>query len=139
MIESHINPEAAWTDAKQQISPQRLKEIYAALEPKNPAAIQANVLADYREQLSLIDESLIRLLQQRMAISKEIGIHKRQHNQHILQAQRWEETLKANLQKALDSGLSEEFAKQMIKMLHEESLRIQMAINSQTDHDHSSK
>ena len=74
-----------------------------------------------------------------MAISKEIGVHKRQHNQHILQAQRWEETLKANLQKALDSGLSEEFAKQMIKMLHEESLRIQMAVNSQNNNGHSGK
>jgi chorismate mutase len=139
MIESHIDPDKAWTDAKQQISPQKLKEIYTELEPRNPAAVQANALAAYREQLSIIDDSLINLLQQRMAISKEIGVHKRQHNQHILQAQRWEETLKANLQKALDSGLSEEFAKQMIKMLHEESLRIQMAVNSQNNNDHSGK
>jgi chorismate mutase len=135
MIESHIDPTAAWTDAKQQITPEALKEIFAGLEPRNPAAIQANALAQFREQLSFIDESLINLLQQRMSISKEIGIYKRQHNQHILQAQRWEETLKANLQKAVDSGLSEEFAKQMIKMLHEESLRIQMAINSLSDNE----
>ena len=135
MIESHIDPTAAWTDAKQQITPEALKEIFAGLEPRNPAAKQANALAQFREQLSFIDESLINLLQQRMSISKEIGIYKRQHNQHILQAQRWEETLKANLQKALDSGLSEEFARQMIKMLHEESLRIQMAINSLSDNE----
>jgi chorismate mutase len=135
MIESHIDPSSAWTDAKQQITPDRLKEIFAGLEPRNPAAIQANALAQFREQLSFIDESLINLLQQRMSISKEIGIYKRQHNQHILQAQRWEETLKANLQKAVDSGLSEEFASQMIKMLHEESLRIQMAINSLPDNE----
>jgi chorismate mutase len=135
MIESHIDPTAAWTDAKQQITPEALKEIFAGLEPRNAAAIQANALAQFREQLSFIDESLIQLLQQRMSISKEIGIYKRQHNQHILQAQRWEETLKANLQKAIDSGLSEEFAKQMIKMLHEESLRIQMAVNSLPDNE----
>jgi chorismate mutase len=135
MIESHIDPTAAWTDAKQQITPEALKEIFAGLEPRNPAAKQANALAQFREQLSFIDESLINLLQQRMSISKEIGIYKRQHNQHILQAQRWEETLKANLQKAVDSGLSEEFAKQMIKMLHEESLRIQMAVNSLSDNE----
>ena len=135
MIESHVDPTVAWTDAKQQITPQRLKEIYSALEPRNPAELQANVLSKFREQLSFIDESLIRLLQQRMSISKEIGIHKRQHNQHILQAQRWEETFKANVEKAVQSGLSEEFAKQMIKMLHEESLRIQMAVNSLPDHE----
>ncbi|MEN9743873.1 MAG: hypothetical protein RLZZ65_1678 [Bacteroidota bacterium] len=135
MIESHADPTSAWTDAKQQITPQRLKEIYSALEPRNPGTIQANALSKFREQLSFIDESLISLLQQRMAISKEIGIHKRQHNQHILQAQRWEETFKANVEKAVQSGLSEEFAKQMIKMLHEESLRIQMAVNSLPDNE----
>ena len=65
-----------------------------------------------------------------MELSKEIGCLKRNHNSPILQVQRWEETLKSTVEKAVNAGISQEFAELFIKMLHEESIRIQLALLS---------
>lgn len=130
MIESHCNPSQALTDAKQQITPAALTALFNGLEPRSKSDQLSAELFELRDKLSLTDETLIELLQERMALSKQIGLLKRNHNSPILQVQRWEETLKSNVEKALSSGLSQEFAEQFIKMLHEESIRIQLALLS---------
>mgnify|MGYP000014354331 FL=1 len=130
MIETHCDPSAALTDAKQQISPAELHDLFMALEPRSQNERIEHDLSELRDKLSIVDDALIELLQERMALSKQIGIFKRTHNTPILQVQRWEETLKTSVEKGLLSGLSQEFTEQFIKMLHEESIRIQLALLS---------
>lgn len=130
MIESHCDPSIALTDAKQQITPTALSELLQNLEPRSKSDQLLSELSELRDKLSLIDEGLIELLQERMELSKQIGFLKRNHNSPILQVQRWEETLKSTVEKALNAGLSQEFAELFIKMLHEESIRIQLALLS---------
>ncbi len=130
MIETHHDPTVALTDAKQQLTPNALKELLLNLKPRSQNERAQNELAELRDKLSLIDEGLLELLQERMELSRQIGVFKRNHNSPILQVQRWEETLKTTIEKALNAGLSPEFAEHFIKMLHEESIRIQLALLS---------
>ncbi|MFM7006226.1 MAG: chorismate mutase [Flavobacteriales bacterium] len=130
MIETHHDPSVALTDAKQQLTPGALTELLLNLKPRSQNERAQNELAELRDKLSLIDEGLLELLQERMELSRQIGVFKRNHNSPILQVQRWEETLKTTIEKALNAGLSPEFAEHFIKMLHEESIRIQLALLS---------
>ena len=130
MIETHCNPSIALTDAKQQITPTTLSELLHNLEPRSKSDQLLSELSELRDKLSLVDDGLVELLQERMELSKEIGYLKRNHNSPILQVQRWEETLKSTVEKALNAGISQEFAELFIKMLHEESIRIQLALLS---------
>lgn len=130
MIETHHDPKVALTDAKQQLTPGALTELLLNLKPRSQNERAQNELAELRDKLSLIDEGLLELLQERMELSRQIGVFKRSHNSPILQVQRWEETLKTTIEKALNAGLSPEFAEHFIKMLHEESIRIQLALLS---------
>lgn len=130
MIETHHDPNVALTDAKQQLTPAVLTELLLNLKPRSQNERAQNDLAELRDKLSIIDEGLLELLQERMELSKQIGILKRSNNTPILQVQRWEETLKSTIEKALNAGLSPEFAEHFIKMLHEESIRIQLALFS---------
>lgn len=130
MIETHCDPSIALTDAKQQITPATLSELLQNLEPRSKSDQLLSELSELRDKLSLVDEGLVELLQERMELSKEIGYLKRNHNSPILQVQRWEETLKSTVEKAVNAGISPEFAELFIKMLHEESIRIQLALLS---------
>ena len=130
MIETHCDPSIALTDAKQQITPATLSELLHNLEPRSKSDQLLSELSELRDKLSLVDEGLVELLQERMELSKEIGYLKRNHNSPILQVQRWEETLKSTVEKAVNAGISPEFAELFIKMLHEESIRIQLALLS---------
>lgn len=130
MIETHCDPSQALTDAKQQITPLQLHELLQTLEPRTPNDRALQELSELRDKMSLIDENLIELLQERMALSLEIGAFKRSQNTHILQVQRWEETLRANVEKGINAGLSPEFTEKFIKMLHEESIRIQLGLQA---------
>ena len=130
MIETHCDPSSAITDAKQQITPTTLSELLQNLEPRSKSDQLLSELSELRDKLSLVDDGLVELLQERMELSKEIGYLKRNHNSPILQVQRWEETLKSTVEKALNAGISQEFAELFIKMLHEESIRIQLALLS---------
>jgi chorismate mutase len=130
MIETHCDPSIALTDAKQQITPAALSTLLHNLEPRSKSDQLLSELSELRDKLSLVDEGLVELLQERMELSKEIGYLKRNHNSPILQVQRWEETLKSTVEKAVNAGISQEFAELFIKMLHEESIRIQLALLS---------
>jgi len=130
MVETHCSPADALTDAKQQLTPAALIELLNNLEPRSKSDQLLAALSELRDKLSLVDEGLIELLQERMELSKQIGLLKRNHNSTILQVQRWEETFKANVEKGINAGLSSEFAEQFIKMLHEESIRIQLGLLS---------
>ena len=135
MIESHVDPSVAWTDAKQQITPSELKELLKSLTIRNRSEIDEDSMFALRDQLNETDEALIQLLKHRTSISSQIGQFKKDHNHIILQSNRWEEALKKNVQKGSSAGLSVEFVTQLFKLIHQDSIRIQSEILSTNEND----
>jgi len=126
MIESHIDPLRALSDARQQVTPDRLFEIVSNLVIRNPIDDEHKTrLQELREKINEMDDELIQTLASRMMISKEIGEYKRDNNIIVFQMSRWEEILKRILQLADDMGLHHEFVKQMYVLIHDESIRVQ--------------
>jgi chorismate mutase len=131
MIESHIDPSVAWTDAKQQVTPAALAELIDRLvlrKPEAGSAIVKDKLHDLRGNIDKIDDLLIQKIAERMKIAEEIGTYKRDNNITILQVNRWDEIL----QKAISYGkalkLSEEFTEKFLELVHNESIRRQTEI-----------
>ncbi|MFM6934394.1 MAG: chorismate mutase [Flavobacteriales bacterium] len=135
MIESHCHPTHAWTDAKQQITPEELKQLLRSLTIRNRSEIAEDAMLDLRDQINQTDEALIQLLTTRMRISEQIGAFKKDKNHVILQSNRWEEALKRNVQKGSESGLSVDFVSQLFKLIHQDSIRIQSEILSKNEDD----
>ena len=128
MIETHIDPDNAWSDAKQQITPMRLNEITKDLKirQKNSSKEEfTRKLNMYRKELDLLDSNLIELLKDRMAISEEIGRLKHKENVAILQSARWSEILESMIQAGEEKGLNKEFVEEIFKAIHVESINIQ--------------
>jgi len=131
MIESHIDPSVAWTDAKQQVTPAALSSLIDNLtvrhqEASNPAV--SNKLAELRNQIDKIDDQLIQKLAERLKIVEKIGEYKRDNDITILQLNRWEEIIqkRASFGKALN--LDEEFTTKFLELIHDESIKKQTAI-----------
>lgn len=128
MIESHIDPDNAWSDASQQITPEVLATLIddLVLREYDPEKLQeSDTLTRLRSQIDHVDDELINILSSRMKIAREIGSYKKEKNITILQSDRWNEILKKYVQKANNSGLSEEFITKFIKAVHDESINQQ--------------
>ena len=128
MIETHIDPDNAWSDAKQQITPARLDQITRDLKIRKHSSSREEFqikLTSHRKELDLIDNHLIDVLSDRMGISEQIGRLKHQENVAILQSGRWSEILDSMVNLGKDKGLSEEFVKEIFKAIHVESIKIQ--------------
>jgi chorismate mutase len=128
MIESHITPDEAWSDAAQQITP----EVYAQLIDQlvlrdiDPHHIREKSTLDrLRKQIDMIDDEIMNILASRMKIAREIGQYKKEHNMTILQSERWIEVLQKYLQRGEQNGLSPEFITRIIKSIHDESIEQQ--------------
>ena len=131
MIESHITPDEAWSDAKQQITPARLKEILDELVVRKIASDDQEVsssLENFRLQINKIDAELIHLIATRMGIAEKIGQFKKEHNITILQPQRWEEIKRMQLAAGDQEGLSQKFIIKYLEAIHQESIRHQTAV-----------
>ncbi|MDR3141153.1 MAG: bifunctional 3-deoxy-7-phosphoheptulonate synthase/chorismate mutase type II [Tannerellaceae bacterium] len=127
IIESHCNPDAAWSDSEQQITPDVLDYVLNLLVIRDVTQTTEN-LSELRRQIDRIDEQLLELLSKRMRISREIGIYKKEHNMPVLQSPRYNEILenRSNMGESMD--LSPEFVKEILREIHEESVRRQMEI-----------
>ncbi len=127
MIESHINPDKAWSDAKQQVTPERLGEILKSLIVRQPVVpdTKFKTLHDMRGRIDRIDDYILELLGERMGISEEIGEMKKQNQLAIHQSERWAQIVKRALQKGKTSGLNEEFILKLFQQMHNESIRHQ--------------
>ena len=128
MIETHNNPDKAWSDAKQQITPTRLNEIITDLTVRKTSFEKKEAiekLSILREQITEIDNELIHILSQRMEISHKIGAAKKQQNVAVLQPNRWNEVLKESVAKGKEKGLSNHFMEKIYKAIHQESIKIQ--------------
>jgi chorismate mutase len=126
IIESHIDPDNAWSDAKQQITPQVLSIMLDDLvwRVKNETD-NATELTLLRERIDQVDDELLSLLNRRMKIADEVGIYKKQNNLTILQTARWNEILERALAKGNALTLSKEFLVKYFDAVHMESINHQ--------------
>ena len=125
MIESHINPDEAWSDAKQQITPKTLIQIMKDLKVRNELVEEEkykNELHSLRTQIDIIDHSILDSLAKRMKISEDIGGLKKTKNVAVLQNKRWNEILDKMIDEGNNKGLTREFISRIYKAIHQESI-----------------
>lgn len=127
MIESHCNPDKAWSDAAQQVTPDVLNFILNTLVIRDTKQTTES-LNELRMQIDELDNDLLELLAKRMRVSEEIGVYKKEHNMPILQTERYEEILQKRIYQANSMSMSEEFMKTVLVAIHEESVRHQVEI-----------
>ena len=128
MIESHIDPDNALSDAKQQVTPEALKNILGRLKYRKPSGNTTDpkeILNILRQEIDATDKQLIELIARRSEISGKIGQYKRNYNMTILQVNRWQQLLNERLKHAKRLGLDEKFVKDVYQMIHDRSIRIQ--------------
>ncbi len=133
MIESHITPDAAWSDAAQQITPEVYGQMISDLviregDPKNLK--EKTKLDRLRKEIDMIDEEIMNMLASRMKVSRDIGSYKKENNMIILQSERWKEVLQKYIDRGAQSGLGADFITRVIKSIHDESIEQQEKIMS---------
>ncbi len=131
MTEIHPTPDAAWSDAKQQITPYQYKELINNLvmrEITTNNQLFLKNLDGLRQQIDVVDNELMALLGKRMQLAEDIGLYKKNNNISILQPSRWNEILQKAIVKGKEKGLSEEFVALFLKAIHEESINHQEAV-----------
>ncbi|BDS11980.1 bifunctional 3-deoxy-7-phosphoheptulonate synthase/chorismate mutase type II [Aureispira anguillae] len=131
MLESHINPDEAWSDAKQQVTPQGLetllkKLIIRQLDTDNLDYL--NKINHFRTLIDNLDSQTLHLLAKRMEVVRQIGLYKKESNVAILQIERWLDVRAGALKKAESSQLSKKFVEDIINTIHKESIRQQTTI-----------
>ncbi len=131
MIETHINPEVALSDAKQQVTPAKLKTILDEIilrsaESANNEFVES--LKGLRGKIDKVDDELIKLLGKRMALVDEIGESKKENNVTILQVGRYENILNDRVSKGEDENLSADFVKSIYEFIHQNSIKRQEKI-----------
>lgn len=127
IIESHCDPDNAWSDASQQVTPLRLKEILDGLVIRDGKQSTEDLSA-LRRQIDELDDQLLELLVKRMRISCEIGTFKKEHNMTIVQTDRYDEILNKRIAQAEGMGMNPEFMRVVLEAIHEESVRKQIDI-----------
>jgi chorismate mutase len=131
MIETHNDPDKAWSDAAQQVTPKKLVQIMSNLKIRKETTEEAEYntkLSNLRAQIDIIDNQLIDTMGKRMKIADSIGVLKKQKNVAVLQTSRWNEILGKMILEGESKGLSEEFILKMFKAIHQESINHQEKI-----------
>ena len=131
IIETHIDPDNAWSDAAQQITPPTLKQLFIDLKMRKPTDENAEwnkALAMQRAYIDELDSKLIDFLGKRMLVAEKIGQLKKEKNVAILQNKRWNEILGKMILEGSEKGLSEEFILKIFKAIHQESISHQEKI-----------
>lgn len=127
LVESHCSPDEAWSDAKQQVTPEVLDYILSLLIVRDEHVTTEGITL-LRKQVDELDNELMNLLSKRMRVCREIGQYKKEHNMTVFQANRYSEIQdKRGAQGAL-LGMSPEFIAQVFEHVHEESVRQQVEI-----------
>ena len=127
IVESHCDPDCAWSDAKQQITPNILDYILSLLVVRSEHTTTEG-LRQLRSQIDEIDNQLMDLMAKRLRVCREIGTFKKEHNMTVLQAGRYNEILEKRGAQASLCGMSPEFAAHVFELIHEESVRQQLQI-----------
>jgi chorismate mutase len=128
MIETHFDPDNAWSDAAQQVTPAALVQIMKDLKIRkesDPEMEYNSSLNNLRAKIDVVDNQIIDLLGKRMKVADGIGLLKKQKNVAVLQSKRWNEILGKMVLEGEDQGLSEEFILKLFKAIHQESINHQ--------------
>jgi chorismate mutase len=127
IIESHCDPDCAWSDAKQQVTPETLQVILETLVIRDKMCTTES-LVSLRHQIDQIDDDILSILAKRMRISVEIAQYKKEHDMSVLQAGRYDEILTKRTKEGVEMGMSEDFIKTVFEAIHAESVRRQMEV-----------
>lgn len=130
IIESHCDPDCAWSDKAQQVTPDVLNFILNTLVIRDKNSSTEN-LTLLRQQIDQIDNELLEQLNKRMSVSREIGKYKKEHRMPIVQAGRYDSIMKSRVKLAVEMGMSAEFMTTVLSAIHEESVRQQLEILNQ--------
>ena len=124
MIETHINPDKAWSDAKQQVTPEVLGDILHKLVIRQPhlPENEFHTLHELRAKVDRIDDYIIEMLAERMGLSEQIGQFKKEHGLAIHQSERWAAIVKRALGNGKTGGLTEDFILKLFQQIHNESI-----------------
>lgn len=125
IIETHIDPENAWSDAAQQVTPAALKQMFVNLRVRKVSDDESEYnqkMAKLRLQIDEFDGKLLEILGNRMKVADKIGVLKKEKNVAILQNQRWNEILGKMILEGEEKGLSNEFVMHLFKAIHQESI-----------------
>ncbi|RZS67028.1 chorismate mutase [Pseudobacter ginsenosidimutans] len=131
IIESHIDPDKAWSDAKQQVTPERLAEMLDEIvwRKEDSASEEFHAaLEKLRQQINHLDDELMQILGQRMKVAEQIGLYKKNNEITILQTNRWNEILERAFKQGDKLGLSKEFITKYFDAVHMESINHQNKI-----------
>jgi chorismate mutase len=125
MIESHIDPDNAWSDPKQQLTPEALGDLIDRIvfrEDHEDDVPMQRQLQYLRQEIDHIDDELLHLLADRMKVARQIGEYKKEHNMTILQQKRWNEIVGKSKTYAKTHELSQDFVMRYLESVHEESI-----------------
>jgi chorismate mutase len=138
MIESHVDPASAWSDAKQQLTPAALGQLLAGLAVRERSSHDKDFeehLEELRHLIDSIDDDILHKLAARMAIVEKIGQFKRDHNVTILQVERWEAIIRSRSSAASSIGLGEDFVSDLLRLIHREAIQLQERVMNRTKVD----
>lgn len=130
MIEAHITPDEAWSDAAQQITPFVLNELIHKLILRSGEVSEsaADLLQEMRAKISNLDDRIFELIAARMQISDEVGQLKRENNITVLQQEHWAKIIHERLERDGEYGLSKDFIRKLMDAIHQESIRHQVKV-----------
>jgi chorismate mutase len=127
IIESHCDPDKAWSDKDQQVTPDVLNYILNLLVIRDTKQTTES-LAELRKQIDELDNELLEILAKRMRVSREIGQYKKEHNMPVLQTSRYDEILDKRVAHAKELNIGDEFMAQVMEEIHSESVRQQIEV-----------
>ena len=131
MVESHWDPDNAWSDAAQQVTPTALVQIMKDLKIREATTDEENYqteLQNLRAQIDIADQAILDTLGKRMKVAEAIGEIKKANNVAVLQNKRWNEILGKMVLEGEERNLSEEFILRLFKAIHQESINHQEQI-----------
>lgn len=127
IIESHCDPDRAWSDAAQQLTPEILKFILSTLVVRDENQTTEN-LDVLRREIDRVDNELLDILARRMQISRDIGVYKKEHRMPVVQANRYNDVMSTRIKAGEELGMSADFLRTVLLAIHEESVRQQVDI-----------
>lgn len=127
IIESHCDPDCAWSDKSQQVTPEVLNFILNTLVLRGENQ-STESLALLRQQIDRLDNELLEVLNKRMSVSRDIGQYKKEHRMPVLQAARYDDIMQSRVKLAQEMGMSPDFMRTVLSAIHEESVRQQIEI-----------
>jgi chorismate mutase len=136
MIESHLNPDAAWSDAKQQVTPAALAKIIEGLVVRTVSSenkLFKDTLGVLRDQIDQLDDEILARMAERMKVSEKIGQYKKDSNVTILQVSRWDEIIHTRVALGKAMGLDEGFTRDLLRLVHHESIQVQTKIMNKVE------